>query len=277
MSSFKDEYKLKFFSLILAGNPFKIDKRMMVDEADIDMVGSASSNSKTGSLKRVTPPSDSGGPPTPRPPPNKRKPGPIPRDVIVRRPSYSPVNTPPSSPIPWMDETKNQVVPTANSNSISNTSSASGSLNLLSQTVTDKLVNGLAEIPVFFEPTPIEPVVIQPPEIPLASTRVITNNIESPKFEIKTEKTDQTKPDQNSLIPVNDCEESQNSINVESSSEEPLTNHVEERREVKIEKDKTLPKKELEEIRKHNLSVRESVYKEVRKRGKSKLILYYCH
>ncbi|XP_046742052.1 integrator complex subunit 6 isoform X2 [Diprion similis] len=253
------------------GNPFKIDKRMMVDEADIDMVGSTSSNLKTGSLKRATPPSDSGGPPAPRPPPNKRKPGPIPKDVIVRRPSYSPVNTPPSSPIPWMDETKNQVVPTANSNNISNSSSASGSLNLLSQTVPDKLVNGLAEIPAMppFEPMPIEPVVIHSEPLP-TSTRIMLNNIDAPKCENITEKLDEIKTDQNSL-PVNDYGENPNNVKVENCNDEQLTNHVDEKREIKIEKDKPLPKKELEEIRKHNLSIRESVYKEVRRRGKSKL------
>ncbi|XP_012254623.2 integrator complex subunit 6 [Athalia rosae] len=255
------------------GNPFKIDKRMMVDEADIDMAGSTSTNSKAGSLKRAIQPSDSGGSSAPRPPPNKRKPGPIPKDVIVRRPSYSPVNTPPSSPIPWMDETKNEVVPTANSINLSNSSSASGSLTLPPQTVPDKLVNGLAEVPVMpvFEPTPIEPVIVHS-ESPTPS-RVTVNNVEPPICEIKSEKLDPVRTDQINL-PVNDCGESHNSVKVENSNEESVTNHVEERREMKIEKEKPLPKKELEEIRKHNLSVRESVYKEVRRRGKNYAALF---
>ncbi|XP_046613078.1 integrator complex subunit 6 isoform X1 [Neodiprion virginianus] len=256
------------------GNPFKIDKKMMVDEADIDMVGATSSNLKTGSLKRAAPPSDSGGLPATRPPPNKRKPGPIPKDVIVRRPSYSPVNTPPSSPIPWMDETKNQVVPTANSINISNLSSASGSLNSLSQIVPDKLVNGLAEIPAMppFEPMPIEPDVIHSEALP-ASTRITLNNFDASKCENITEKLDEIKTDQNSLL-VNDYEENPNNLKVENCNDEQLTNHVDEKRETKTEKDKPLPKKELEEIRKHNLSIRESVYKEVRRRGKNYAALF---
>lgn len=60
-------------------------------------------------------------------------------------------------------------------------------------------------------------------------------------------------------------------MKVENSVDERLSNHVEEKRESKVEKDKTLTKKELEDIRKHNLSVRELVYKEVRRRGTSKL------
>ncbi|XP_004930243.1 integrator complex subunit 6 [Bombyx mori] len=72
------------------GNPFKIDKRMMVDEADIDPVGGAvrggaggGAGGKRGSdLPRVTPP--------------KRKAGPLPQHVVARRPSSSPA--PPLSP-----------------------------------------------------------------------------------------------------------------------------------------------------------------------------------
>lgn len=42
----------------------------------------------------------------------------------------------------------------------------------------------------------------------------------------------------------------------------------------KIEKDKVLTKKELEDIRRHNLSVRELVYKEVRRRGTNYATLF---
>ncbi|KAJ8684130.1 hypothetical protein QAD02_019922 [Eretmocerus hayati] len=88
------------------GNPFKIDKRMMVDEADIDMMG-ATSTSK--GLKRSLAMADTGSMSpslNPSRPPSKRKPGPIPRDITVRRPSMSPPNTPPASPIPWSDDIK---------------------------------------------------------------------------------------------------------------------------------------------------------------------------
>ncbi|CAI6367501.1 unnamed protein product [Macrosiphum euphorbiae] len=78
------------------GNPFKIDKRMMVDEADVDMVGagSGSSSPRAGSKRAL----DSS--------PTRRKPGPLPRHVCAsprpRSPSPAPfcpinsiVETPP--------------------------------------------------------------------------------------------------------------------------------------------------------------------------------------
>jgi hypothetical protein len=79
----------------------------MVNEADIDIVDATSSTLK-GGLKRK---SDSVGLSSPKPPPNERKPGHIPKDVIVPH-TFS--DTPPSSPIPWMiEETKSQVAVTA--------------------------------------------------------------------------------------------------------------------------------------------------------------------
>ncbi|RVE42208.1 hypothetical protein evm_013141 [Chilo suppressalis] len=82
------------------GNPFKIDKRMMVDEADVDPVGAAVRSGAGGAA-------GSGKRGAERPPaaPPKRKAGPIPLHVVARRPS-SPVPaviTPPSPaavPIP---------------------------------------------------------------------------------------------------------------------------------------------------------------------------------
>ncbi|GAB6024222.1 Integrator complex subunit 6 [Chamberlinius hualienensis] len=75
------------------GNPFKIDKRMMVDEmgVDIDLVGTNGMNSPSRGTKRSgeSLPFRS----------NKRKPGPLPRDVLIRRP-ITPPPTPPSSPSP---------------------------------------------------------------------------------------------------------------------------------------------------------------------------------
>lgn len=62
----------------------------MVDEADIDLVSSGSphrSSSKRGTSEPLSPRS-----------PNKRKPGPIPRDVMVRRP-VSPILAPPVLPV----------------------------------------------------------------------------------------------------------------------------------------------------------------------------------
>ncbi|XP_018895922.1 integrator complex subunit 6 isoform X2 [Bemisia tabaci] len=89
------------------GNPFKIDKRMMmVDEADIDLVGGGGSSPAKGGTKRGA--SENVAPT--RPPPSKRKAGPIPRHVTFRRsPSVtssscgdSPPPTPPPTPPPIM-------------------------------------------------------------------------------------------------------------------------------------------------------------------------------
>ncbi|XP_046654830.1 integrator complex subunit 6-like isoform X2 [Daphnia pulicaria] len=82
------------------GNPFKIDKRMMVDEADIDLVGGSSAQSGGRGAKR---PSESPNPIPFRP--SKRKAGPLPRDLYIRRP-FSPLSSaspsPPPSPIPML-------------------------------------------------------------------------------------------------------------------------------------------------------------------------------
>ncbi|KAF5308887.1 hypothetical protein FQR65_LT00587 [Abscondita terminalis] len=94
------------------GNPFKIDKRMMVDEADIDLVGSGSPGA-TRSSKRSIPSADTGARL-----PNKRKPGPLPKDLVVRRPSAT--STPPASPgysqapspVPWLNAVDKDIINT---------------------------------------------------------------------------------------------------------------------------------------------------------------------
>ncbi|XP_043487254.1 integrator complex subunit 6 [Polistes fuscatus] len=254
------------------GNPFKIDKRMMVDEADIDMVGATSSTSK-GGIKRSLPPSDGGGTPVPRPSPNKRKPGPIPKDVIVRRPSYSPASTPPSSPIPWMDETKNQVLPNAELNTTPNLTNASHvtSTPCAAASSQEKLVNGLAEMPTIpiFEAIPAEHVNNHMDSPPIL-TPIVVNNVDL-RSDVKSERIDLVNVESNRL-PSNDS--SENSDKIVSAVEERLTNHVEEKLEPKIEKEKVLTKKELEDIRRHNLTVRELVYKEIRRRGTNHATLF---
>lgn len=247
---------------------------MMVDEADIDMVGSTSSTPKTG-LKRGLPQSDSGGPSSPRPPPNKRKPGPIPKDIIVRRPSYSPVSTPSNSPIPWLDDTKNQVIPTAELNVSSNIICTTNVHQLPVHTPCsnmEKLVNGVMEMPIIpvFEPIPVEHV-NNHMDTPPTLTPVV-NNIDVSKVEVKSERTDNVK-NECSKLPINDCIE--NSVKVDSAAEERLMNHVEEKRDPKPEKEKKLTRKELEDIRRHNLNIRDLIYKEVRRRGTSKSSMCY--
>ncbi|KAH9631664.1 hypothetical protein HF086_000319 [Spodoptera exigua] len=72
------------------GNPFKIDKRMMVDEADMDPVGAVRGGGGGAGGKR--------GAEGPRAAPPKRKAGPLPHHVVARRPSEP--TTPPPSPAP---------------------------------------------------------------------------------------------------------------------------------------------------------------------------------
>ncbi|XP_022117379.2 integrator complex subunit 6 isoform X1 [Pieris rapae] len=74
------------------GNPFKIDKRMMVDEADIDPLGAVRGSGGSGvGGKR--------GAESPRAIPPKRKAGPLPQHIVARRPTSpappSPAHTPP--------------------------------------------------------------------------------------------------------------------------------------------------------------------------------------
>ena len=76
------------------GNPFKIDKKgVMVDETDIDLVGSGSNGNNGAAPVRV--PKRSTSDPFYR---SKRRPGPLPKDFVIRSSSPSP-SSPLSSPI----------------------------------------------------------------------------------------------------------------------------------------------------------------------------------
>ena len=237
----------------------------MVDEADIDMVGATSSASKGGMKRNVTL-TDGAGSPASRLPPNKRKPGPIPKDVTVKRPSKSPANSPASSPIPWLEDVKPPTLTPPNLSVICNANfdvpSAPSSPYPNSP---EKLVNGISEMPTIpiFEPTTVE-LLSNHSDTPPILTPVV-NNIDAPKHEVKSERIENADMECMRLT-FNDSVENQNSVKVKCVAEEPLTNHLEEKRE----KEKPLTKKEIEDIRKHNLSVRELVYKEVRRKGTSK-------
>ncbi|KAL1509205.1 hypothetical protein ABEB36_003978 [Hypothenemus hampei] len=91
------------------GNPFKIDKRMMVDEADIDLVGSPSGTNRNN--KRPNQNTDLGSRL-----PLKRKPGPLPKKFIIRKRSgtevpsiVSPPQSPQASPIPWLSSIEKEL------------------------------------------------------------------------------------------------------------------------------------------------------------------------
>lgn len=268
------------------GNPFKIDKRMMVDEADIDMVGATSSASK-GGMKRALTPTEGGVSPALRPPPNKRKPGPIPKDVTVKRPIKSPSSSPSNSPIPWLEDVKPpSLLPPLpplppsplNSSVINNANSdlISSALSSPYPNSPEKLVNGITEILMtpIFEPIAVEPLTNHL-DIPPILTPVV-NNVDSLKLEVKTERIENVEIIECIKLAVNDCVDNQNSVKVKCATDEPLTNHVEEkqREKEKIEKERPLTKKEIEDVRKHNLSVRELVYKEVRRKGTNYATLF---
>ncbi|KAG1670554.1 Integrator complex subunit 6-A [Nymphon striatum] len=72
------------------GNPFKIDKRMMVDEADVGVLDILAANSP-GNDRRAQKRTIDAMPGSPRP--SKRKIGPIPRDFVLKRP-MSPQQSP---------------------------------------------------------------------------------------------------------------------------------------------------------------------------------------
>lgn len=296
------------------GNPFKIDKRMMVDEADMDMVGSSSASSSNttgntsilsgspmqsavlastlasakGNLKRTFDNNGNGNisPIVTRPAPNKRKPGPIPKDIMVRRPSYTPINKAPipvpipipistPSPLPWTQnliEPKSPTLPPPELNTPPTTPPPSPVIttippvlpNSIPIITTDKLTNGLTEMPILpvFEPIPV-PIMENHVEIlpPVAGNSVaVKNEVKNDKIAVKTE-------------PVEIRDEPMDTVNCLETKEERLGNHLDEKIEVKPEKEKPLTKKELEDVRRHNLSIRELVHKEVRRRGTSEYLL----
>ncbi|GBM98062.1 Integrator complex subunit 6 [Araneus ventricosus] len=82
------------------GNPFKIDKRMMVDEADIDLVGGGSSSPMRGQKRMLDSPVGS--------PRAKRKPGPLPKDFPMWRPQ-SPIPLSPALPLSPASDTEDEL------------------------------------------------------------------------------------------------------------------------------------------------------------------------
>jgi integrator complex subunit 6 len=130
-------------------------------------------------------------------------------------------------------------------------------------------MNGLAEMPTIpvYEPIPVEHVDNMDTSPPVL-TPIDVNNIDTPKIEVKNERTDNAR-NECGRLPVNDCIESGVRV-TDSAAEDRLTNHVQDKRESKSERERKLTKEELEDIRRHNLNIRDLVYKEVRRRGTSK-------
>ena len=94
------------------GNPFKIDKKgvAMVDETDIDLVGSGGSpmNPRSGLPNKRSSEREASGRP-------KRRPGPLPKDFVMRPPSPSLTSSTPSSPAPSSPARSPSPVPSVSS------------------------------------------------------------------------------------------------------------------------------------------------------------------
>lgn len=65
------------------------------------------------------------------------------------------------------------------------------------------------------------------------------------------------------------CMKNQNNVNEEEKNDDKISNHVENNKINEV-----FSKKELEEVRKHNLSIRELVHKEVRRKGTNHTTLF---
>ncbi|XKL62741.1 hypothetical protein PGB90_002574 [Kerria lacca] len=221
------------------GNPFKIDKRMIIDEADIDLVGGSSPQR---SVSRRTPDLAVRAP-------LKRKPGPIPRHVQLKKRclSPSPVVSPSNSPPPMSP-------------------------------VTPCLVNGdLDEItiptlkieeesrPRSPSPPPLD--VLTPP--PALEPFEHYNEDAPPPLSLISD-LDETAIGtltNHQNLPVNadsDVDSGVEDYNGLNSTDENFNNPI-----VNSKYKQVLSKKDIEEIKRYNLSIRASIYKEIRRFGKN--------
>lgn len=180
------------------GNPFKIDKRMMVDEADIDLVGGGSSNGAPSTKKR--PSTEPNGRL-----PNKRKPGPLPRELVIRKPSTdsppaSPIASPLPSPVPspapvpylWPPQQNPEYLPEPE-NPIATYSDSTGYMNG-EETPTFVTPPATPEKPITLEisppdspevPAPAPAPTVPPPPIKAESPPPVVENCENLSFETK--------------------------------------------------------------------------------------------
>lgn len=222
------------------GNPFKIDKRMMVDEADIDLVAGSSPH-RSGSKRSA------GEPLSPRPP-NKRKPGPIPRDVLVRRPTPSPSPPPCLSPPPLSPAVSNGDV--------------------------DDIVSLNPEVsrPRSPSPPPLSPPLLQPYDEASVPNHVSDNTPPQLSYSSPLPLSPPTSPLSSASLqpPVLQQEESVDSWQNNQILDGLVENHVPHSHpngSNDIKSNIELSKLEMAEIRKHNLNVRTQAYKEVRRLG----------
>lgn len=272
---------------------------MMVDEADIDLVGATSSSAK--GMKRSLSVTDLTNGSSRTNQSNKRKPGPIPKDFPVPKPysrrasSVSPNNTPRASPVPWLEEPKSPETPPDSPTLVTPPTTP---LVMLSE----KLINGLSsEVTLLNIPevVNIKSEFTNSHDLPVLPQSVV-NNVYSVKNLVKQDSNVVIKTESGNLIKSEFNNRS--SITLHSSSGasttivsfgdnislndnnglvsknnivskcEVVSNHVGEINP-KIEKEKPLSTKELEEIRKNNLAIRDLTFKEIRRKGTSESFL----
>ncbi|CAH2050265.1 unnamed protein product, partial [Iphiclides podalirius] len=271
------------------GNPFKIDKRMMVDEADIDPMGAVRGGGGSGA-------SGKRGAESPRAAPPKRKAGPLPQHVVARRPS-SPA--PQSAPLP-APLAAPLVAP----------SPAPPPAAPLSPVSTRRPASPLAPVPSDLpsgrppeEPPNVDtggstvtiPVVTSPPATPTnlppvvkpflngdAYTTMGSKMPRSPSPPADTASGVGTPPNPpvasvpvTAIAPLHDSQELQINAILQGIAAENDSNMRGKKRKRKNEKPPVqllLPpqpsRKELADIRKHNLGVRSEVYRAVRRPGR---------
>ncbi|KAF9816109.1 hypothetical protein SFRURICE_003660 [Spodoptera frugiperda] len=226
------------------GNPFKIDKRMMVDEADMDPVGAVRSGGGGAGGKR--------GAEGPRAAPPKRKAGPLPHHVVARRPS-EPTTPPPSPPPAPPTPPKAPVAP-------------------LSPVTTRRPPHPLA-------PTLPNMDTGGPCNSPLVPARIAADAYTTMGTKMPRSPSppppEPTPPPVVPMVPVvlHDSQELQINAILQGVAAENNSNARSRKRKRKNDKIQlTMPpqltRKELADIKKHNLDVRTEVFRAVRRPGK---------
>lgn len=238
------------------GNPFKIDKRMMVDEADIDLVGSPSGNNRNNKRPALSADNSVRLP-------AKRKPGPLPKNFSFRRPSCkTPPVSPLPSPVPWLNSLEREI-PAFDEPSplIIVNGEASPSSSERSRSPSPTLENMVAPLNDIILPSPFVP---QPPRIP--TPNIPTSPVEpiSPSYS-------------NNFFSnpmVNNSEDKISQILKEANSVPSVfvnhNNHEDSENKKKVLED------EIEDIKAQNFEIRKELNRLVRRPGKNFTELFEC-
>ncbi|XP_026493645.1 integrator complex subunit 6 [Vanessa tameamea] len=253
------------------GNPFKIDKRMMVDEADIDPMG-AVRNSGGGGVggKR--------GAESPRAAPPKRKAGPLPQHVVARRPSTPASPPPPAAPpapaAPCPPSALSALSPLAPLSPLSPVTARRPS-SPLAPVPTDLPSGRPPEEPPNVETEGPSPPLSPQPAAPTNLPPVIKPFLNGDAYTTMGSKLSRSpSPPAEAAVP-HDSQELQINAIIQGIAAE--NNFISRARKRKRKSERQEPpiilppqpsRKELAEIKKHNLEVRSEVYRAVRRPGK---------